>query len=294
MHSPVWNFFIAGVQWLADTLGVSEPTVVHASGIFAAIVCAALVAGRWQDPRWSALAGTATALSAASLRPFEEYPTAKLLLLLTWLASQSPRRATRTLVFVPLGWLALMLHLSGWFLLAPALLAAFLTRRDRSDAPALGVLLAVFVAGLFPSILDVFATGAGRVDWESSGWRALTVEWTNPLLFAPLALLLLPRVRAAAPHAASLALGLIGFTAVTFWLMWGGLAIGGHYDAPGPRLHVEHHHYFELVEPLLVIAGFSTLHAWGRTSGPGRALVLAGLLTLTQAAWWAYGWRVLS
>lgn len=293
IHSPVWNHFMVAVRRLADAVGTTPEVVVMASGVVAAGLCPLLIARG--DLHTRAILVMAVAFTPSVLRPFEEYPTAKVLLVVAWLAYPRAARGGRHIVvFVAAAWLATMLHLSSWFFLGPAALTAVALRpgHRRPLALALVGLLAAFIATLFPTILDVFATGAGHRTWDPAPLlTATTVEWTMPLWFVPLVLYALPRVRGAQPWGAATAVGCIVFTIAHWWLMSRGYAIGGSFDTPGWALNMAHHHYFELIEPLLILSGYQACQGFSTTAPDRRgelAGVLAGVFLLTAQIIWMF------
>jgi hypothetical protein len=300
IHPPLYNEFL----WLgeqASRLTGERPAVLLAlvNVLLAGLVAAAVGRATLKrcGPRFAVLAVTLVALSTATMRPFEQYPFSRLLVVLTVLGClalarghDAGRRGLAIGTFV-CGLLAVEMHVNAWLVLGPLLvvLAWSNPARRRPLLVLLGALLLAFGASTFTGLWQVLADGPmNEPGWRPPmSWWAVTLEWSNYLLLAPLLLWVWPAVRRrCSPRVgAALAAALGVHLAVVVGQMYAGLAIGGtRYSS---------HHYFELVDGVMVLAAVWALHDVSSRRGgrwvaiAGAAGLLAFQVWLVRQSWWA-------
>jgi len=263
--------------------GIAACTIACAGGLYRQMFGAGIFAS---------VALVLLLLSPAGLRPFEQYPAACLLLTgACWMSVRFAQQGGRgtLLLGAGLGLAAVSLHLSCGLLLGPMLLFLALCHPSRR-APLLGAaaaILGLFFASTFwpdHDLWPLFDQPHIYFNEErplgSFRWGDISLEWTNPLLLLPLLLWVHPRIRAESPLGTALAASAATYTALTFTLMASGLALTGDRASA--------HHYFELIDPLLI--GLAVLGVQGvvNTSTPAvtavRRRALLGLLLASQTA----------
>ncbi len=287
IHPPLYAEFLIVVWRFADWMDADARYYIY---LYSALLSGGLVVvvALWLRHHGGAAAGllgaVLVAVSPNSLRPYEEYPLMKgmvvvvALLTVAYVRRGGSRWAAGAVVA---GLVAAELHLSAWFVTGPLFAAVFFTmpHRRRGIAVASVAVIGLFLATTYPGLWDVLADGPDRPpDWVTPPWReTISLEWTNPWLFAPLLLWLHPAVRAAAPGVGTLAFGAVGYTGITLGLQVAGLAIGGGGGA-------EAHHYFELIDTLLVLGAVGALGAAARAwpQRPSAVHLVAVVLVITQ------------
>lgn len=289
IHPPLYAEFLIVVWRLADYFDTDPQYYIY---LYSAVLGGGLVFGSalWLRHHLSAVVGLLAAVllatSPSALRPYEEYPLMKGLVLAVGLLAVGFVRNGGLPWGVPLvllGLAAAELHLSAWFVIGPIFAGVFFTLpgRRREIAIASVAVIGLFLATTYPGLYEVLADGPDRPpDWITPSWReTISLEWTNPWLFAPLVLWLHPAVRAAAPGVHVLAFGAVGYTVITLGLQVAGLAIGGGGGEDA-------HHYFELIDGVLVVAAAGGLGAAAVAFPRARwGLSLAVIaLTYTQVA----------
>ena len=283
IHPPLYAEFLIVLWGLADHFDTDPQYYVY---LYSAVVVGivTVVAAAWVRARHGLMAGLFAALLMAaspnSLRPYEEYPAMKAVVLLVallavgYVVRGGTRRAAAVVVA---GLFAAELHLSAWFVIGPmfASIFFFVPDRRRGIGIASVVIIGLFLVTTWPGLYDVLADGPDRPPgWITPPWsETISVEWTNPWLFAALLPALHPAVRAASPGVGILAAGVLGFTAITLGLQIAGLAIGGGKG-------VEAHHYFELVDAVLIVAAAACLAGTRDAFSDRRLLVAACALAL--------------
>lgn len=253
------------------------------AGLVVAIVGATF---RWLGPRWALVAGALTALSPQGVRPFEHYPLASLLgafalIAIVELGQRGDRRAQALAVFTV--FVAVMLHLSTWFLVGGMMATLFFAMPERRRAAfwTSVAMIGTFMMTTYPGLYRVLEVGTGRDDIGDMATGSATLEWINPLILLALALWFVPAVFRKAIPAASLAVGTFFFAAVTTALQQSQAADGQPYPFSL--------HYYELVDASSIV-GVTWLLALGWRAGR-RRLVLAALIVLltSQAALFVHG-----
>jgi len=288
IHPPLFTQYMRAFERWSDRTGWYEGELLMVFGAamtpLLVLLCARLCADGPVRGRWVGLACVLLAFSPAGLRPFEQYPLSCLLLtlslavLLLWW-----RRGGRGLwvAAFALTLLTVEFHLSSWFVLLPLAALLFVAgpeRRRGVAGLAIGVLALFLLStqdlGLFGNTLaDVFEQPGvrNRDIFSERSWANPTLEFSNPLLYLPLLLWLVPAVRRSEPRGLPVAAAVALYVVVHVLLMQQGLAI--HAQAPEP------HHYFEMIDPLVTAVSIWALAVAWRTwpSGRGRWLVAAGL-----------------
>ncbi len=298
VHPPLYSVVLGVAEWAAGPLSSEPELLLFLHGALANIlhvVLIGLVAWRWLGPRQGVAAAWLMAFGTEALRPFEHYPVSALATTLAALAALALARSggrRRIAVAVVLGFLALWLHLSPWFLLGPLLVLLWLGVRDRRRdlLVAAGVVLVLWLATTYPGLYRQLAEGGPG----GSQTGTATVGWMNPFLFLPLILWVAPRMRRSssdAPVHGALVVSLVVYALVTFVLQLVQIADGQPYPSSL--------HYFALVEPLMVLSAVAALGI-GWRSAAGRvqrgAVVLIGVVLIVTQLWrWADGmtwiWR---
>jgi hypothetical protein len=304
IHPPLYNELL----WLGEQLGAAtdvRPAVLLAwlnvplCGLVAAEVGRATA--RRSGHRWAALAVALVASSAAVMRPFEQYPVSRLLLVLSVLGllelarpTGAPRRALAVGTFAAC-FVSVELHVNAWVVLAPLLLGLALANpaRRRPLAILAGALLLAFGLTALRGLPTVLADGP----MNGPGWRppmrfaVVTLERLDPALLAVALLWLLPAARrAATPRlGGALLVALALYVGVVSVQMFTGLAIGGDFERC--------HHYYELVDALAVLAAVWALaDARAAATSRGWRGALAGLtvaLVVVHALVLAWSWRAM-
>jgi hypothetical protein len=100
----------------------------------------------------------------------------------------------------------------------------------------------------------------------------LTFELSNPFLYAPMLLWLVPGVRAREPRGLPLAVALGAYVGATLFLQGYGLALGSTADEP--------HHYFEMIDPMVAACSVWALAAAWEAYPHKRGVLKAGVVGL--------------
>jgi len=302
IHPPLYNEVLWLGERAAEFTGLRPAALLALVNVLLAGIVAAAVAAATlrRSGTGAAVAVTAlVALSAAPMRPFEQYPMSRLLVVLAVLGclalAREDARGRRWLAggtFV-CAFAAVELHLNAWLVLGPLLsvLAWANPSRRRPLLLVLGGLLLGFGATALRGLPQVLRDGP----MNEPGWsppmslEAVTFEWANVMLLFALVLWAVPTVRRrCSPRVAgALSAALLLHLAVVGWQMYAGLAIGGHF--------VIKHHYYDLVDALMALAAVWAM--WDARDRPGwrwaTALALAGLLLwqlwLVRTCWWSMG-----
>ncbi len=288
IHPPGYSEFMHQVSALSDRLWVGEGYLIYlSSGLVTAATVAFFAAelGRRTGAPWALFGSLLVLLSPAGLRPFEHYPLTKLLttigvlLVLRWI--RDARHLALAGAFAA-SLAALMLHLSAWFVIGPALAAGVVLAGPRRKAAALLTvgLVATFLALGFAgstSLWDILASTGPAQNRSAEGvvgWSNLTYEWNDPWLWAPVLLWAIPAVRFERRDGLALAFGMGAFATITFVMMGQALVIGGSW--------VGSHHYFELIDGLACFtAALACAAAWRSTTSRAlRGALLAGMAAL--------------
>ncbi len=287
IHPPLYAEFLIVVWRAADAFDTDPRYYIY---LYSAVLSGGLVvaAALWLrehvGPAAGLLGAALVAASPNSLRPYEEYPLMKgIVVVVALLTVAYVRRGGSkwAAAAVVAGLFAAEMHLSAWFVTGPLFAGVFFTmpHRRRGIAIASVAVIGLFLATTYPGLYEVLADGPDRPpDWVTPPWQeTASLEWTNPWLFAPLLLWLHPAVRAAAPGVGTLAFGALGYTAITLGLQVAGLAIGGGGGADA-------HHYFELIDALLVLGAAGAVGAAARAwpARPSLVQVVALVLLVTQ------------
>ncbi|GEM_PF-807483 len=285
IHPPGYGEFLRAVETVAASRGTTE---IDVSLQLAAVLIALLVplvawgtATELGRSAWVVAAAALVAVSPSFLRPFENYPLAVVLTTLCVVAMASYARCGGFLRWLSVPVLVLLsveLHLNCWFLLGPAMAMLFVFSKGRrlGFLVAIAITLGAFMYSTYvpaPGMWALFdhphAYFQGERRFGVFEWSDPNLEWTNPLLFAPLVLWLVPAVARRNPRGLALALALAFYAVVTTVLMASGLAIASH--------RAEAHHYYELIDPALTIVG-----VWGLATAR-RAALQAGRPRIRRA-----------
>ena len=290
IHPPGYTVFMNGSAWAAEAFADFDQAIFQQILWQGAAWKAATMAllfwafSRWRTPGWALFAAALYAFSSNTLRPFEHYPLASLLsgfalvALVEW-ARRGDRSSQRLAVGAVL--LAVMLHLSIWFVVGGFVAALFFqwAGRRREIATLSFVMIGLFLLTTYPGLYKVLFAGNSQVDSGPHG--TLTIEWTNPVLLASCVLVFLPagwRDRVGV----SLGSAVLFFATVTLGLQHLQFADGQPYPFSL--------HYFELAEPAMCIAAVWGLSALVSRGGVQRWLGLgaAGLLLVSQVGFYIY------
>lgn len=291
IHPPLYSAFLASFEWAYQRWGIWPGWLLYAFSAVAVAVLAVVsglvvrLGGGKGAAAFGALAAGWTVLSASNLRPFEQYPPARLLVgfaLLGLLHHARTGRAFSLWAAAVTTLVAGELHLNCWFSLGPLWVLAAWAEKGRRAAVlgAFAVVCVLFAASTWPGLFDVLAEGPGHPEgWERPlSMRALTMEWSNAWLLVPTLLWWTPLAAGRDPMGRAVALAAWVATATVFVLQFTGLCIGGDFFSA--------HHYFELVDPLLVAGAALALRAaWEGRSGTcctGVILGLSALVTFHQ------------
>lgn len=288
IHPPLFTQYMRAFERTSARTGWYEGELLMVVGAaltpLVVLLAVRLCADGSPRGRWLGLAGLLLAFSPAGLRPFEQYPlsclllTAALVALLLWW-----RRGGRVgwVVAFALTVLTVEFHLSSWFVLLPTLALLWWAgpeRRRGVAALTIGALALFLLStqdlGLFGNTLaDVFEQPGvrNRDIFSDPSWRNPTFEYSNPLLYLPLLLWLVPSVRRSEPRGLPILAGVAVYVVVHLLLMQQGMAI--HAQAPEP------HHYFEMIDPLVTVCSiWALVVAWQTWKGErGRRLVGAAV-----------------
>ena len=289
IHPPGYSVFMNLTNYTAYKFGGDDLSVFHhifwQGVVFKAVVMLLLAWAltRWKGAPWGILGAALYAFSPNSLRPFEHYPLATLLgavtvvALVEWGLHGDTRRRNIAIGAVLV---SVLLHLSLWFIIGGLVAGLFFLHPERRKEIAVA---SVVMIGAFmlvtplpnssQSLYEVLDFGTGTEPGRNIG--VVTIEWTNPFLLVMSLLVFLPWVRQERVPTC-LGCGVVLFTGVTVVLQHFQLADGQPYPFSL--------HYFELLEPTLVLAGTWVLATlWQRSSGRLRWLVL-GLVLLLLAS----------
>jgi hypothetical protein len=144
IHTSAYALFMAATRALSNRLWIAEGLLLYLLSALASGAIAAAMADlgrRWGGAPWAWALGLGVGLSAAALRPFEQYPLSRALvfasvLLVLHVARAPERRAV--VACLALCFVTAMLHLSALFVLSPLLLA-LAALRPRPAALDLGL-----------------------------------------------------------------------------------------------------------------------------------------------------------
>lgn len=296
VHPPLYSVVLGIAERAQGWTGLDAGLWLYLHGAVCNVLLVVIIGGiawRWLGPWPGVAAAWLLAFGTEALRPFEHYPISALATTLAAVAALALARhggKRRIGVAVVLGFLALWLHLSPWFLLGPLLVLLWLGTRRRELVTAAGIVLVAWMATTYPGLYRQL--GEGGPGGSETG--IATVGWLNVALFLPLGVWLFVNVGRGGEDVRvhrSLALAIGLYTAATFALQLIQLADGQPYPSSL--------HYFALVEPVLVLAAIAALTTgWRATTGmAGRgALVLISVaIVVTQLVRWQDGmtwiWR---
>ena len=304
IHPPLYNEVLWLGEQLAEATGVRAAVGVSWLGALTTGAIAAGVAAflsRSAGLRWGLFAAALVALSAAGMRPFEQYPLSRITLtaaVLGTLLLVDPRTRRVGGLAVATALVAALsteLHLNAWVVLAPLWAVLLLGGRRRALGIIFAAVAAVFLASTALGLAQVLADGPmNEPGWTPPmSWDRVTFERNNPFLLLPLLLWLLPSVRRPRGLVAlALPTVVLVYIAATTAQQYSGLGIGGTF--------ANCHHYYELIDPLMALAAtWALADAWAATAPAGgsghqggsghRKLVLAfaGALLVSQIVWLA-------
>jgi len=287
IHPPLFNEYMAGMQrWSAAAAWPIDDllNLLHVVLTFPLVLIVLRATRDGAPGRWWAVAGALMLLSPSGLRPFEQYPpatlilTATLALLAAWFvrggAALGLAAGAATLLTVEF-------HLSSWFAVGPLLVmgAVALPERRRGIARIGAVVLTLFFVSTQPgvfrnSLMDVLVQDnvQNHSLFALRDFGKLTFELSNPLLYAPLLLWLLPDVRAREPRGAVMAVGLAGFVAAHLLLQGYGFALASTADEP--------HRYFAMIDPFVAVTSVWAVAATWEARPDWRPLLRGGLVLL--------------
>ncbi|MEE2827894.1 MAG: hypothetical protein VX498_01785 [Myxococcota bacterium] len=285
IHPPGYSIFMNLTAFTSDRLGIEPSEQILLQGTATKVLVVLLLAwavSRWAGALWGMFSAALFTVSPNAIRPFEHYPVATLLSTLAIIAvvdwslrgDRRARAGAIAAVFVAVG-----LHLSIWFVVGGTIATLFILLQDRRRE----ILRAsCWMIGLFLltcwGLPDVLVSGPGHGPEKTPG--VVTIEWTNPVLLGACLLAFLPwafRGRTAP----ALAGGVLFFTAVTCALQKLQVADGNPYPASL--------HYFELIEPVLVIVPALSLAAWWKVGGRwARSIVILVMVALMVTQCWLF------
>lgn len=297
IHPPGYGEYLRLVERIAEAQGTTAQDIgLQLAAVFTTLLVPLVAWGASRElgkSAWTVVAATLIAVSPSFLRPFEDYPLAALLVTASVVAMMSYAREGGLLrwcavpVFVLL---AVELHLNAWFLLGPAMAMLLLVSPGRrlgfgmAIAASIGVFLYSTVQpppGLWEQFDHPHAYFQGERRFGELRWSDPNLEWTNPLLFAPLVLWFVPAVMRRNPRGVALALSIAFYAAVTTGLMATGLAIASH--------RAESHHYYELIDPALTLcAVWALASAWRAAGSRRRAQKALAVAVAVLLGWQAY------
>ncbi len=260
IHSPFFTQYMRYFEAWSERTGTYEGELlmlVHVALVpVVAILAVLLAADGPAKGRWLALAALLIALTPTSFRPFEQYPlarltsTAALLAILVYARRGGFVAWTAALL---LTFAAVEFHLSMWFVVLPLVVLLGFACPDRRRGMGLIGLLTLLACwgtmqeGVFAnSVADVLVEPGVRQRqiFDVPDWSNPTFEYLNPALLGALALFALPGVREREPRGLPVAVAVAIYAVVHVLLMQQGFAL--HRQAPEP------HHYFELVDPMVI------------------------------------------
>lgn len=288
IHPPLYSAFMALFEWLYERTQIWPGFLIYAfSGIAVAIACSAAAASvvATQGPNralWPALAAGWTVVSASNLRPFEHYPPSRLLVALAVWALVAYGRAGRTSMLILAAVLTLTageLHLNTWVSLGPlwVWMAWRGTARHRLVAGAFAAVMVLFIASMWPGFFEVLEAGPEHPsEWHRPlSVSAFTMEWSNAWLLLPQVLWWTPLARGKDAVGFGVGGAAMVATATTFVLQYLGFCIGGDFFSA--------HHYFELIDPLLVVGAVLALRAaWTNATERCCTALLVGIVSLVS------------
>jgi len=293
VHPPLYSVFMNAIDWYAGAADHHPRASILIQGalIQAFLVVFFAYAGRsWMNPRFALLLVVMVTFIPAGIRPFEQYPISKLLLVIASFAIvHFARSGTRSAGFAAIvaTLAAVEMNLLCWFAIGSLLAALFVLLPHRRKGLALFsvLLIALFMSTTYPGMYEAlaFKRDPSRGMAEMSG--GLSLGWTNHLLLLPLALWLIPGVRRHDPFGAAVGAGGLGFTAVVLLMQYFQLADGQGYP--------DSYHYFVIIDPILVFAGLAALWACWQLAETRftRQLLFVALLVmpLSQMAYYLRG-----
>jgi len=218
-------------------------------------------AGRsWMSPRFTVLLVVLVTFIPAGIRPFEQYPISKLLLVI---ASFAIIHFARTgtwgagLAAIVAGLATVEMNLLCWFAIGGLLASLFVLLPHRRKGLALFslLLIALFMSTTYPGLYEAlaFKRDPSRGMAEMSG--GLSMGWSNYVLLLPLALWLFPSIRRHDPVGASVGASGLAFIVVVLSMQHFQLADGQGYP--------DSYHYFVIIDPILVFGALLALWtAW--------------------------------
>ena len=294
IHPPLYSVLMNSADFYAGWFDVDISTVIIGHAALAHVVVVVFVAWflvRELGAGWAQIGAALVAFSPNWVRPFENYPLGSTLMALAAiailnLALHGSWSAFVVAIFATLA--AVELHLSNWFCVGGLMAGMFFLVQGRRFKAALAsiVMIGLFLVSTHPGLWQVIAEGP---DADADGTQGgMTLEWTNPLLYVPLLLWLVPPLVNRFRVQASAAIGVLFFTAVSLGLQHFQLADGQPYPYSL--------HYFELVDTPLVLAGVLGLAAFWELAAERRWLrgaivaLVCGLL-VSQLALYCWGQR---
>jgi len=282
VHPPLYSVFMNAMDWYSGAWGRPPHAVIL---VQAALIHAALVFGiTWVARSWMSLPfAVATALLItfvpASIRPFEQYPIAKLLVTMSVLAIVSfARKGTLSaaVAAVAVTFMTVEMNLLCWFALTGLLLVLLVLLPERRKVLAFAALATVclFLSTTYPGLYDALAFKRDPSRGMAELGGTLSLGWSNPTLLLPLALWFIPSVRYRDPHGAGIGGAVLGFTVAVLFMQYFELADG----QPFP----DSYHYFVIIDPLMVLGSVLALQATFRVSNQPwtRQLLLLCCATL--------------
>jgi len=258
VHPPLYSGFMNAIDWYAG-IADHDPRVtilIQGALIQAALVATFAYVGRtWMNPRFTVLLVVMITFLPSGIRPFEQYPIAKLLLLISGLAIiHFARTGTRSagVAGIAAGLAAVEMNLLCWFGIGGLFVGLFglLPHRRRGLVVVAALLISLFMATTYPGMYEAlaFKRDPSRGMAEMGG---LSLGWTNPVLFLPLALWLVPSVRQRDPIGAA-----VGFSGVAFTVV---VLLMQHFQLADGQGYPDSYHYFVIIDPILVLGGLTAL-----------------------------------
>jgi len=274
VHPPLYSGFMNAIDWYAGASDQqpSETILVQGALIQSAVVLLFAYVGRsWMSPRFTMVLLVLITLLPSGVRPFEQYPISKLLLLITALAIvRFARTGTKSAAVAVLvaGMATVLMNLLTWFAIGGLLasLFFFLPHRRKRLALVSVLLIMSFMSTTYPGLYEAlaFERDPSRGMAEMGG---LSLGWSNYFLFLPLCLWLVPAVRRHDPFAAGLGYAGMAFTVVVLLMQHFQLADGQGYP--------DSYHYFVIIDPILVLGALTALWTcWQLTEAKGTQRLL--------------------
>ena len=292
IHPPGYTVFMNISAMSAEMFGGFEQAIFQQilwQGLFfksAGMALFVWAGTRWKSPGWGVFAAAMYAFSPNTLRPFEHYPMASFLSALAvvavieWALDGAVERRRWTAVIAV--FVAVMLHLSIWFVVGGLIAGLFflMPARRREIFSTSALMIGAFFCTTYPGLYRVLEGGGGTNPERTVG--VMTLEWTNPVLFACSLLVFLPWFW---KNRIGLALGcsVLLFTGVTLSLQFFQVADGQPYPFSL--------HYFELVEPVMILGavwGLSQLIGSDQSAQRWAGRILSGALLLSQFSFFIY------